>query len=59
MKETDEDPWKFDFMEKRCILCEKVKGIIVNVEQFGYVHIACVNWDTDIYFEEISVVIDG
>jgi len=46
-------------MEKRCILCEKVKGIIVNVEQFGYVHIACVNWDTDIYFEEISVVIDG
>lgn len=46
-------------MEKKCVLCEKVKGVIVNVEKFGYVHISCVNWDTDIYFEEISTIIDG
>ena len=59
MKETNGNPISYDFYEKKCILCEQVKGVIVNVPKFGYVHISCVNWDIDIYFEEISTLIDG
>ena len=41
-----------------CVLCSDLKGIIVNTN-IGRVHITCVNWIPDIWFDDVMKTVIG